>query len=251
MTDFSYQLYSSRNFPPMSGTLRMVANAGYTQVEGFGGMFGDGAATVALGDDMRANGLSMPTVHLGPDMVADDPDGVIALAKTLGVSQVFVPHLAADKRPSDGAGWADFGRSFNALCAPLRAAGLGFGWHNHDFEFAALPEGGTPFEAMMDAAPDLLIELDIAWVQVAGHDPVAWIKRYADRIVAVHVKDIAPAGTCEDEDGWADVGHGIMDWAAINDALAGSAVATWVMEHDNPSDDRRFAERSIAAARKF
>ena len=34
MTDFSYQLYSSRNFPPLADTLRMVAEVGYTQVEG-------------------------------------------------------------------------------------------------------------------------------------------------------------------------------------------------------------------------
>ena len=251
MTEFSYQLYSSRNFPPMSGTLSMVAGAGYTQVEGFGGMFGDTTETAALAADLKTNGLTMPTVHLGLDMVESDPQGVISLAKALGISQVFVPHLSEAQRPTDAGGWAEFGRYLSALGAPLRGAGLGFGWHNHDFEFAAFSEDGTPFEAMMDAAPEVLIELDIAWVQMAGHDPVAWINRYGDRIVAVHVKDIAPAGTCEDEDGWADVGHGIMDWASINAALAGTAVATRVMEHDNPNDDRRFAARSIAAARNF
>ena len=36
MTDFSYQLYSSRNFQPLEATLTMVAKAGYTAVEGYG-----------------------------------------------------------------------------------------------------------------------------------------------------------------------------------------------------------------------
>ena len=45
----------------------------------------------------------------------------------------------------------------------------------------------------------------MAWIVRGGADPFEWIKRYADRIASVHIKDIAPAGECEDEDGWADV----------------------------------------------
>jgi sugar phosphate isomerase/epimerase len=97
----------------------------------------------------------------------------------------------------------------------------------------------------------LKLELDLAWVRVAGHDPVAWINKYAGKIAAVHVKDIAPDGTCLDEDGWADVGHGIMDWAAIHSALQGAGITHYVAEHDNPNDDKRFATRSLAAIQQF
>ena len=41
MTDYSYQLYSSRNFGPLPDTLKMVADLGYTQVEGYGALLGD------------------------------------------------------------------------------------------------------------------------------------------------------------------------------------------------------------------
>lgn len=36
MTAFSYQLYSSRNFPPLAATLTMLADLGYAEVEGYG-----------------------------------------------------------------------------------------------------------------------------------------------------------------------------------------------------------------------
>lgn len=36
---FSYQLYSSRNFPPMSRTFDLVARAGYAAVEGYGALY--------------------------------------------------------------------------------------------------------------------------------------------------------------------------------------------------------------------
>ena len=94
--------------------------------------------------------------------------------------------------------------------------------------------------------------MDVAWIVRGGADPIAWIDEYASRIVAAHVKDIAPAGVAEDEDGWADVGHGTMDWAGILKALRDKTPArVFVMEHDNPSDFARFARRSIEAANRF
>ena len=41
MTRFSFQLYSARNFPPWAEILKMVAAAGYKQVEGFGALYAD------------------------------------------------------------------------------------------------------------------------------------------------------------------------------------------------------------------
>ena len=54
------------------------------------------------------------------------------------------------------------------------------------------------------------------------------------------------------EDGWADVGHGTVDWAGLIKAFREkSAAKVYVMEHDNPSDVERFARRSIEAANKY
>ena len=77
--------------------------------------------------------------------------------------------------------------------------------------------GKLPLEIILDTAPALIWECDVAWVVRGHHDPVAWMQRYADRVTAIHVKDIAPAGECVDEDGWADVGHGTIDWKTIMD----------------------------------
>ena len=93
--------------------------------------------------------------------------------------------------------------------------------------------------------------MDVAWVIRGGADPFAWIEKYKDRITAAHVKDIAPAGQNTDEDGWADVGHGTVDWASLIAALRNIGCTHFVMEHDNPKDDARFATRSIASANAF
>lgn len=249
MTDFSYQLYSSRNFPPLSDTLAMVAASGYAQVEGYGGLFGDDTGVAALESGLKATGLTMPTAHIGLDMVRDDPTRTIEIAGALGIKAVFVPHTTEQDR--DAAGWSAFGRELAEAGKPLQDAGLLFGWHNHDFELRDLGGEDRPLDLILQASDDMMLELDLAWVAVAGQDPAQWVTKYADRMVSAHVKDIAPAGECQDEDGWADVGHGTVDWAPIVSALRASKAGYFVMEHDNPSDDKRFAERSIASARRI
>lgn len=246
MTDISYQLYCSRNFPPLADTCAMLAKAGYTQVEGYGGLFDDLDGLKAALD---ANGLAMTSSHMGLDLVEDDPARALDIARTLGIKKVFVPFVMPDDRPTDDAGWEAFGNRVAEAGKPFRDAGLIYGWHNHDFEFKALPSGKMPMELMEKA--DIDLELDLGWVARAGLDPVAWINHFGSRIKAVHIKDIAPHGECTDEDGWADVGHGTMDWAAIHAALQANGVTHYVAEHDNPNDHTRFATRSLAAASAF
>jgi sugar phosphate isomerase/epimerase len=78
------------------------------------------------------------------------------------------------------------------------------------------------------------------------------MKKLGSRITAVHVKDIAPAGQNADEDGWADVGQGTLNWKQlIADAKANTKARYFVMEHDKPLDAIRFARRSIDAVKSY
>nr|MDJ0640392.1 sugar phosphate isomerase/epimerase [Paracoccaceae bacterium] len=125
-----------------------------------------------------------------------------------------------------------------------------FAWHNHDFELVPV-EGVMPLDLIAGASDDIKIELDLAWVKVSGENPVEWLKKLSGRIVATHVKDIAPEGQNKDEDGWSDVGHGIMDWTAIKPAMDAAGVDRYILEHDNPSDHERMARRSLASVQAF
>lgn len=240
--NYSYQLYSSRNFTPWEDVLSTVASLGYTQVEGFGGVMGDPA-------DLRAkldkNGLAMPSAHFAIAQLEGDLDGALETARILGIEKIYCPYLLAEDRPSDAAGWAAFAERLEVIAKKIQAAGLSFGWHNHDFEFVACADGTVPMKAILDGAPSVNWEADIAWIVRGGSDPMAWIEAHGNRITAAHVKDIAPAGELADEDGWADVGHGTLDWTGLMAALRANNVDLFVAEHDNPSDATRFATRSI------
>lgn len=247
--ELSFQLYSARNFLPWDKVLSTLAELGYTQLEGFGGVYDAPAVFRGLMDE---NSLTMPSGHFGIDAMENDFDRVIAQCETLGIRSLFCPYLDEDQRPSDAADWAAFARRLSAINEKVRATGRRFGWHNHHFEFEQMTDGTVPQTVILEEAPDIDWEADIAWIVRGGAEPLEWIERYGPRITAIHIKDIAPAGQCADEDGWEDVGHGIVAWRNILRALDEHAhVAQNVVEHDNPNDFVRFARRSIEALRNL
>lgn len=246
--DYSFQLYSARNHPNMPEVLKKVAGLGYTQVEGFGGLYTDPAGLAA---ELKSIGLTMPTGHFGLDML-QDTSATMKIAETLGVKVLYCPAVGRDQRVQSDAGWVALGETLAALGETYTKAGFKFGWHNHAFEFAPTDSGKLPMDLILSTAPDIVWEVDVAWMIIGKNDPVAWLKKHGKRVNALHVKDIAPAGECVDEDGWADVGYGTMDWPGLmNLARTGTACQYYVMEHDNPSDVIRFATRSIDTLRKL
>ncbi|MBB3949440.1 sugar phosphate isomerase/epimerase family protein [Aureimonas jatrophae] len=244
----SMQLYSARNFPPLADQLSTLASLGYKAVEPFGGLYED---LDALAGGVQANGFSVPSGHFSVDLLENRFDRTLEIVRRLNIGLVVVPYLLPADRPNDADGWRAFAQRLAAMADRVSAEGLRFAWHNHDFEMRALDDGSRPIEHILEASGTIAWEADAAWIVRGGEDPVRWIERYNGRIDALHVKDIAPAGEKTDEDGWADVGTGTMDWPAIWRAAKAAGCDLMVAEHDNPSDFRRFAETSLRAMNGF
>lgn len=248
MTSISFQLFSARNAPDFEGLLSLLSETGYEQVEGYPEHYADPSATQKA---LVAAGLSMPSGHFPLDLLEETPEKAIEIANTLGISRIYCPYLEEADRPTTEDGWKDLAQRLSVIADKMIAAGFVFGWHNHDFEFVKVSSGAVPMAILLDTAPNMTWEADIAWIVRGGENPLEWIERYADRLSAVHVKDIAPAGECADEDGWADVGHGTMDWPTLIAALKKTPAALFVVEHDNPSDIARFAKRALTNVQEY
>jgi sugar phosphate isomerase/epimerase len=248
MTEFSFQLYSARKFPPVRATLEMLAEVGYRQVEGYSGLY---ESEPDLAAELSANGLTMPTGHFGIDALRDVPKTAQA-AKSLGIGLVICPSVPQAERGQDEAGWTALAATLQGLAEAYNRAGLAFAWHNHAFEFVELPSGKMPMHVLLEQAPALQWEVDVAWMIKAKQAPFDWFEPFGDRITAVHVKDIALEGENTDEDGWADVGYGTLDWQGLFTEIKSTTKARhFIMEHDNPSDPARFARRSLETAKTW
>ncbi len=245
---WSFQLYSARNFQPWSDVLKLLADTGYDEVEGFGGVYSDPAAFRA---DMDRNGLTMPSGHFSIDALENDFSTVKATASTLGMKLLICPYLVPDSgrampratRTSAG-GWP----------RPASASGVRAMTLPAQPRLRVLQARGRsrPIDHLMEAAPDMGLEFDVAWCIRGGDVPWPIISAYGSRILAVHIKDIAKPGQGLDEDGWSDVGHGTIDWKQLVATLKAETPAKYyIMEQDNPNDLARFARRSLETVRAF
>ena len=240
----SIQLYTLRNLGDTDLILDTVAAAGYKNVEGIGSHLDD-AALVA--PKVAARGMKMTSCHVGLVALRERPNAVIAACKTFGFTDLYMPAVPPDMRQMDAAGWTAVGTELAAMADRFAKSGIALGYHNHHWELDKKRGDTTALELLFTAAAGspLKWQVDVAWLVRGNADPKAWMQRYQPLVTAAHVKDIAPAGKNQDQDGWTDVGAGILDWKDLWAACVAMGARHMVVEHDKPADPGATARNSF------
>lgn len=183
--DYSLQLYTLRRplEEDLPGTIRRVADIGFTQVEPYNFV----ATAKELGSALKENGLTAPSGHA--PLLSQDQDEIFAAARDLGITTVIDPFIPADR-------WQT-AEDIRATAEKLNEAakkgaeyGIRVGYHNHQWELESIVEGRTALEYFADLLdPELVLEVDTYWVAVGGQDPVDILARLGDRVKLIHIKD--------------------------------------------------------------
>lgn len=233
------------------GTLQQVKAQGYDGVE-FAGLYGRDPAAVR---DMLARiGLTALSAHVPIDELLSDIPKVIGGYRTIGCRYIAIPWLDEKRRPGQE-GWDRTLSDILRIAEEAKRQGMTLLYHNHDFEFTRVDGGDYALDRMYaDIPADLLqTELDTCWVNVAGENPAAYVRKYAGRAPVVHLKDFVMPGkkpahlyeligveTKETSDDagafeFRPNGYGAQDFPEILRA-AEEAGAEWVVvEQDAPS----------------
>lgn len=204
--DVGIQLYSVRDDmkTDVKGTVEKVGAMGYTFVETAG--YGEGKFYQMEPADFKAlveaNGMNFVSSHTGqdlPDSTKWDEtmawwDTCIAAHKTAGVSYIVQPWMGKEGYASL-AGLKKYCDYFNAVGEKCNAAGIRFGYHNHDAEFKDL-EGQVIYDFMLQNTDPakVMFQLDLYWITVGGKNPIDYFNAYPGRFELWHVKDKAELG---------------------------------------------------------
>jgi sugar phosphate isomerase/epimerase len=231
MLDLAVQMYSLRHLPDLATALDAVADAGYGFVET---VHTQGLEAVELKDRLAARNLQVCSAHVALEHLENDLAATLAAHKQLETSLLVVPFLPTEQRPQDTSGWQALGNHLVDIAQQCHEAGFEVAYHNHDFEL--VDAGGQWALDKLLEVSQLKLELDLGWVARAGHDPLSALQHYAHTCVRLHVKDLAPAGQNTDEDGWADVGAGVLAWSEILAEAKKLELAYLIVEHDLPKD---------------
>ena len=237
------QLYTVRSVMATDpeGTLATIADIGYEEVE-LAGLYGMSAREMkALLD---AAGLAATSSHHSLEEVRGGWEATLEAAVALGQRLVVVPALPVAER--DGEALRRVADDFNRAGEAARAAGLRFGYHNHDWEMRPGPDGARPIDLLLDRTDPELVDwqMDVFWVVHAGADPIAELDARAGRVTSLHVKDRTAAGEM------ADVGAGVIDFRPVLARAGELGLLHQYVEHDEPGDpiaSVRASFRALAA----
>jgi len=226
------QLYSVRDDikKDVPGTVKAVGEMGYKYVETAG--YGDGKIygmdPVEFKNLCESNGLLVLGAHTGQAVPTEEKwdetmawwDTCIAAQKAAGVKWIVQPFM-------DGVGYESldgvkrYAEYFNAVGEKCNAAGIRFGYHNHDKEFTTEFDGKPVYDYLLELTdPEkVMFQLDLYWIAQGGKDCLDYFKKYPGRFYLYHIKDEKELGE-----------SGTMDFAAAFAARPESGAEYGIVE---------------------
>lgn len=206
------QLYSIREHTAEDfwGSLRQVKECGYNAVE-FAGYFDHSAQELKEG--LAELDLEPLSSHVGFDLLRDTPEEVALFSEELGLSFVVCP--SADLSTIEKI--EEAGRVFRHMTELLEPKGIGFGYHNHDYEFKTLDDGRVILDVLLEQGKEygLLAEIDTCWAEVGGVDAPEYIKVLGQQAGPLHFKDLKKNYDPVKRDVDTVLGTGVVDFQRI------------------------------------
>ena len=220
------QLYSLRDdsakdFPAV---LKSVAELGYEAVE-FAGYHGHSAPELRrMLDDL---GLKCAGTHTSlPTVQGDELKQTAEFNAILGNPYLIVSWVSPEQFGGhDGA--RKLGDVLSAATEAAAEFGARVGYHNHAWEFEALPDGAVPMDLVFENAhPDVILQVDTGNAQEGAGDPAPVIAKHKNRAVTVHLKPFATDFSRY------FVGEDDTNWKGVFTALEGGATKYYIVEQE-------------------
>lgn len=252
------------------GTLKMIAEIGYKELEFFG-PYDFSTAAAKEGWKMAANalgfsgsgyfgnspkqlkeildkyGLSAPSIHIDLPTLQENMEAVAEAAHIVGHKNVGIAMIADGMRKN----LDDYKKTidiFNEVAASAKKHGLTFFYHNHGYGHAPM-DGVIPFQMILEQTdPELVkMQMDVFWFTAAKADPIKHLEENPGRFVSLHVKDMRELKTFAGDGGnmgeWmglfpylADAGAGVLDLQKIMSKAKKSGVKHFFLEKDMTPD---------------
>lgn len=169
--------------------------------------------------------------------IADEVEQVCALVKSLGGSYLLiiddvytdlftgVSRLPAELDPP---AWSELVQTTLRLCEAADRHGLRAAFHPHAQSHV---EYEAQIERLLEDAPPLTLCLDLGHHAYCGGDPVAFLRRHADRVSYLHLKSVdeefanrvrrdgIPFAEAVAKGVFVEPSEGVVDFRALRDAI--------------------------------
>jgi len=207
----------------MDMILDTVRDAGYGSVEG------SMKDPHTFKQKLDERGLKLGGYHVGLDKLKD----VKPLIEYLRVTD------CRDVCNSGVGSWSDITLDevrtaidiLNEAGRQLRVEGIALHYHNHAFEFETVDGDRTIMDVLNDGLDFDHVDycIDVAWVSRGGEDPTAFLRKHAEHVGYLHLKD-------HEGETWKELGQGVLDFDTIMPAIAELPNVRWAMVEQDKTD---------------
>lgn len=205
------------------GTIKSLSDMGFDAVE-FAGVFGqfenDPKGLKAF---LKQHDLIVSGAHVGFEkLTGDNIDATLAFYKALGANYLIIPW---DERAWHPEGVIEMVKDLNTLYPKIKDAGFSFGFHNHDQEFNDYQSKTYWDYIALNTDKNLVLQLDVGWVNYAKKDAVHYVKEYSGRTLATHYKVRTHKGSGQSP----ILGNDGYDWANVFNVMSEFGGTKWVV----------------------
>ncbi len=181
-------------------------------------------------DVFDETGVECCLTHTPIERILNETEAVITEHKLIGCRCIGLGWMAEEYRST-----VKNIQSFLDLLEPalkkIKANGMYFNYHNHDFEFETLDNGQLLFDYMIENTDPEVFHFtpDVAWIEIAGQSAVEYLKRLEGRVDVCHFKDYVIK---DGERKFVTLGEGAVDLKACYDLCIETGVQYIVYEQD-------------------
>lgn len=243
----SVQLWSIKDdvAKDFEGTLKKLKTMGFQGVE-FAGNFGpytnDPKGLKAF---LEKTGLKASGAHVHFDKLSPENfDATVSFYKAIDCKYLIIP---MDKRAFTQEGAKEVAAELEAIQKKLAPHGMYTGYHNHKEEMLG-DMGKTPWDVIgKNTAQAVILQQDVGWTEVAGKDPVEFVKAYPGRTITTHYKASAPA---EGNKEHPIIGQDTTDWKALINANKTVGGTLWLVVEQESYPEGMTPMQSVEASLK-
>ncbi len=248
INQISFQLYTARKFTPYRNIFEYISSTGIKNIELFALSDFD---EIELKDLLQEFSLTSLSAHVSFESL-DKIDLILNKLKYLKIKHAIIPAPKAIPGKQfeeffhiSEAEWVKFAREISDKINIFIDNGFTLGYHNHSFEFNVLPNGKYPMEYILDENENLKFEIDLGWTTAGNANPIEWIDKYKNQIIACHLKDFYSPGNMLDHNNQSSIGEGFINWKELLNKISETPCEIIAIEHDDPKDYKKYVTNSL------
>jgi sugar phosphate isomerase/epimerase len=211
-----------------AGALKRVAEIGFKGIEI--GPPPEGMTIARQKDLLDTLGLQVVGCHAGFNTLDFDVNTIADYLEEVNGGKFVAISLRFDSRND----LLEKSKKMNQIGAQFKKRGITFLYHNHDWEFVKF-NGEYALDILLRETDSELVqtELDTYWIKKGGEEPAAYLSKLKGRAPMLHIKDMEVG----EDQFFAEIGEGIIDFAAIAKVAEEIGVQWMIVEQDQSRRD--------------